>query len=254
MNEKSERNWWEFYGVRYAQGTVVGAMIIFFLFSQNEILKKLLFIPERPEDFGIPHLILLTVYGLAYCYISSAPILVMHAGRGLLYKSKTNVNPWKGYRLRVLIFIGLAVFIFGAGFCLSDDILSLAQMLSGLVMFTLFMMQVSILYSVFISSWEETFDYYALIVKKRNQEGAGGYVESYKHIREHGNSFLIVVFQFFLALPIFLFVSQVGSTGGDAIRNLVIIIIIWIIPAATIWFFGNKLENNLQYFEDADKR
>lgn len=86
MNEQNDSHWWEFYGVRYAQGTVVGAMIVFFLFSQNEALKKLLFLPADPKDFGMPHLILLAVYGLAYCYIASAPILIMHAGRGCYSK------------------------------------------------------------------------------------------------------------------------------------------------------------------------
>ena len=42
MNKQNDSHWWEFYGVRYAQGTVVGAMIVFFLFTQNETLKATL--------------------------------------------------------------------------------------------------------------------------------------------------------------------------------------------------------------------
>lgn len=102
MNGQNDSHWWEFYGVRYAQGTVVGALIVFFLFSQNESLKKILFIPSDPKDFGMPHLILLAIYGLAYCYIAIAPILIMHAGRGLMFKSPTNPTPNDGIVSRVL--------------------------------------------------------------------------------------------------------------------------------------------------------
>lgn len=246
MNEQNDGHWWEFYGVRYAQGTVVGAMIVFFLFSQNEALRKILFIPSDPKDFGMPHLILLAVYGLAYCYIASAPILIMHAGRGLIFESPTNTNIYDGITKRML-------------FTLLPPILSVAyyinieneyNILSCLALFIYAMLisfQLTILYSIFNGSWKKTIDYYLIIVKKRNRHKASGYIESYKHIREHGNSFLIVAFQFFLACPIFMFVSQPEISNESAIRHLLLIILIWIIPAAIIWLFGNKLENHLQH-------
>ncbi|MDY0095888.1 MAG: hypothetical protein RBT80_24595 [Candidatus Vecturithrix sp.] len=245
MNEQNDSHWWEFYGVRYAQGTVVGAMIVFFLFSQNEALKKLLFLPTDPKDFGMPHLILLAVYGLAYCYIASAPILIMHAGRGLLFKSLTNVYPYRGIMLRVLWVLAPSLLASAIYFFINTP----HKTIESLVVFMfvmLIMLQVQIVFSIFRTSWQETIDYYLVIVKKRNEHKDSGYVESYKHIREHGNSFLIVAFQFFLALPIFMFVSQPTIASEDAIRHLLVIVLLWVLPAATIWFFGNKLENNLQ--------
>ncbi len=245
MNEQNDSHWWEFYGVRYAQGAVVGAMIIFFLFSQNEALKKLLFLPSDPKDFGMPHLILLAVYGLAYCYIASAPILIMHAGRGLLFKSQTNLNPNNGLMSRVLWVLAPS-FLSSAIYCINANTNKTIGSLAVFMFVMLVMFQIQILWSIFRASWPETIDYYLAIVEKRNKHKDSGYVESYKHIREHGNSFLIVAFQFFLAFPIFIFVSQSAIASEDAIRHLLIIVIVWVLPAATIWFFGNKLENNLQ--------
>lgn len=245
MNEQNDSHWWEFYGVRYAQGTVVGAMIVFFLFSQNEALKKLLFLPAEPKDFGMPHLILLAVYGLAYCYIASAPILIMHAGRGLLFKSKTNLNPNRGLMPRVLWVLAPSFFASAIYFIINTPHKTI-ESLAVFMFVMLIMLQVQIVGSIFRTSWQETINYYLAIVEKRNEHKDSGYVESYKHIREHGNSFLIVAFQFFLAFPIFMFVSQPTIASEDAIRHLLIIVLVWVLPAATIWFFGNKLENNLQ--------
>lgn len=245
MNEQNDSHWWEFYGVRYAQGTVVGAMIVFFLFSQNEALKKLLFLPTDPKDFGMPHLILLAVYGLAYCYIASAPILIMHAGRGLLFKSQTNLNPNRGRMSRVLWVLAPS-FLASAIYFVINTPHKTIESLAVFMFVMLIMLQVQIVWSIFRTSWQETINYYLAIVEKRSEHKDSGYVESYKHIREHGNSFLIVAFQFFLAFPIFMFVSQPTIASEDAIRHLLIIVLAWVLPAATIWFFGNKLENNLQ--------
>jgi hypothetical protein len=245
MNEQNDSHWWEFYGVRYAQGMVVGAMIVFFLFSQNDALKKLLFLPADPKDFGMPHLILLAVYGLAYCYIASAPILIMHAGRGLLFQSPTNKTPNDGIISRILWVIVPSVLITTI-YCITT---TTNIVIGGLAVFLyalLVIFQVRILLSIFRTSWQQTIDYYLVIVNKRNENIDSGYVESYKHLREHGNSFLIVAFQFFLAFPIFIFVSQPTIAREDSIRHLIMIVLVWVLPAATIWLFGNKLENNLQ--------
>lgn len=245
MNETNDSHWWEFYGVRYAQGTVVGAMIIFFLFSQNEALKKLLFIPLDPKDFGMPHLILLAVYGLSYCYIASAPILILHAGRGLLFKSPTNPDPCGGALSRAL-WVFLPSMLIAAIYCINADANKAMGSLAIFLYAMLVLLQIQVLRSIFSTSWQKTINYYLAIVKKRKQHKDSGYIESYKHIREHGNSFLIVAFQFFLAFPIFVFVAQPSIASEDSIRYLLTIVFIWVLPAATIWAFGNKLENNLQ--------
>jgi membrane protein YdbS with pleckstrin-like domain len=245
MNNKKDSHWWEFYGVRYAQGTVVGALIIFFLFSQSPALKGILFIPSEAKDFGTPHLILLAIYGLAYCYIASAPILIMHAARGLLFISATNPDPNRWRKTRIAIMV-ISSIIISACFYISSEKNKVLSFGAIFIYSMLVIFQAILLLEVFKLFWKETHDYYLAIIKKRTEERYSEYVESYKHIREHGNSFLIVAFQFFLAAPIFIFVSSPNIPSEEAVRNLVLIVIIWILPASTIWFFGNKLENKLQ--------
>lgn len=243
-NVSQESNWWEFYGVRYAQGTVVGALITFFLFSQSPALSHLLLMPAENKDFGMPHLILLAAYGLTYCYISSAPILILHAGRGLIFKTISNPTPSKNslYRIAAWLILSILPVIF---VCAASSDINAVEV-GGLWAYTaIISFEIITLASIFHFKWNETKNYYLRTIDKRKKLGECGYVESYKHIREHGNSFLIVFFEFMLAAPIFLFVSQPEIDKEEAIRHLCLLIFPWIIPAATIWMFGNKLESNL---------
>lgn len=245
MSSASEGHWWEFYAVRYAQGTVVGAMIVYFLFSQNENLKRMLFLPQEPKDFGMAHLILLAVYGLTYCYIASAPILVMHAGRGFLFKSKINPFPYKGMICRLAVLSGLS---FGVPVCiLAFWDLTFAQVLALFVYVVVIVIQLIVLVYVLGAKWGVAIEYFQRIVDKRGNSGYAGYVESYRHLREHGNSFLIVVFQVFLAFPIYVFVCAWG--GGDpfdSVRHLFLLVLVWVTPGAFVWLYATKIENHLQ--------
>ncbi len=242
MSEKSG-SWWDFYGVRYAQGAVVGAMLVFMLFSQNSTLKKLLFIPEDPADFGAPHLILLAVYGLAYCYIASAPILIMHAARGLQFASAINLTPSAGWRRRVLAILGPTLASTGVYATLVST--NLERCIAVALFASLVSFQFLLIFEILKVSWDCTIKYYEKIIEKRAILGNAEFVESYKHIREHGNSFLIVLFQFFLAYPVFMLVVLEGRPER-VISSLITLVVIWILPASFIWLFGNKLENHLQ--------
>lgn len=242
MSEKNG-NWWEFYGVRYAQGAVVGALLVFLIFSQNETLKKILILPAENKDFGVPHLILLAVYGLVYCYIASAPILIMHAARGLLFKSSINPNPSKGWISRLFTILGPSVAIVLFYWLNFDGDFSKCAAIFLFCLLVLF--QFRLIYEVFYKSWPVTISYYKSIIGKRAIGANLEFVESYKHIREHGNSFLIVIFQFLLAVPLFMIVG-LAKTPESTISNLMTLVILWIFPGSFIWMFGNKLENYLQ--------
>ena len=60
---------------------MVGAFIVYAIFSNSSYLNGYLKLPADNKDFNGAHLALLATYGLAFSYISSAPILVMHACR-----------------------------------------------------------------------------------------------------------------------------------------------------------------------------
>jgi hypothetical protein len=140
--------WWELYIVRYAIGTVVGAMCVYFILHtlgpeakqlwlmQPDITKQHIDVlvencrqeshqacivqAQFTQDlygFNIAQLILLGIYGLAYTYIASAPVLVIHAIRRMFLANKIKhegnkqtVKP--SLVLGLLIFIGSLLVIF----------------------------------------------------------------------------------------------------------------------------------------------
>lgn len=192
------------------------------------------------------HLTLLAAYGLAYCYIASAPILIMHAARMYLWSKKTT---WiRTISLIILSFAVGAIYYFTIpsqnGFEPYHKILALVVFLLAILF------QTSLLINIFHNSAELPIEYYRALIDSREQKKTRPFVESYRHLREHGNSFLVVFFEFILGFVISGFTSaekvvDTSLLSENAIRNLFLIIFLWILPASWIWFFGNKLEHSL---------
>src|SRR3546814_1186877 len=81
--------WLEFYSFRYATGSVVGVLVFFFICLINPAMTPLLFGAENGV-IDWPRIALFAAYGLAYCYISSAPMLVFHSSRYMLDLSRVS--------------------------------------------------------------------------------------------------------------------------------------------------------------------
>ncbi len=85
---KKPSRWWEFYFVRYFVGTVIGfAIVVFLLFEPTSPFHGSNFLDTATiKDLTAANILLLSGVGLAFCYISSAPILVFHALRSAYVK------------------------------------------------------------------------------------------------------------------------------------------------------------------------
>jgi len=119
---------WNYYFLRYFVGTVVGAVIVYFLvnngiFSGHDLFNFDQLSFDLPKSIEGKDVTLFLVLGLAYCYIASAPGTVFHAARGLFWEENpkdTNLKPrpilWK--TILKSAFVGfLAVAFIGWIFC-----------------------------------------------------------------------------------------------------------------------------------------
>jgi hypothetical protein len=95
---------------------------------------------------------------------------------------------------------------------------------------------------------KELLQFYRKLAGKR-EAAKGGLVESYKHLREHGNSFSIVVLEIVLAIILFTagnFEATVGgavaATKDTYVMPYIGIILVWILPAALVWLVGTLFE------------
>lgn len=90
-----------------------------------------------------------------------------------------------------------------------------------------------------VKKFEHIFDFYKSLAKDRAKESDNRrqYIESYRHLREHGNAFLILFCELVLGCALFVSVS---------LSEALIVVIIWIVPTLPIWFLGAFLESKVK--------
>lgn len=241
--ESESSRWWEFYAVRYAMGTVVGGVVFFFLCMSNSVLKPLLFGADSGTIDGT-RLALFAAYGLAYCYIASAPILVFHVGRYMIEVRRPGSTSWM--RLPIVFTVPTAItaaFYFANP---SQGEMRLFYTSVAALAALLFWLECIVIGYTFFHS-KQMFAFYQKLANKRSN-AKGGITDSYKHMREHGNSFAIVVFEVALAVLLYA-VGGLASMPGSVLlyRNSVLLphvaaILVWVLPAALVWVVGTLFE------------
>lgn len=227
----NDGRWWEFYFVRYFVGTVVGAAIVLYLNTPETSSLSNLIIPGVSDvgQLDAQRLSLLAALGLAYCYISSAPVLVLHATRGVFLAKETTAFSWFFYGSLALV--GAMAF----GFYFYQAIPNTTAILSVVMLAIILCLQLVPLGFSIYKEGERTHSYYTCLTKARSQdtEETRQYIESYKHLREHGNAFFILLFE--LALGVIL-------AAVPKVNIAFIVLLLWIIPATLVWLVGTILE------------
>lgn len=227
----SSDRWWEFYFVRYFVGSVIGGAIVFYLNSKAGSALTGAIIPNVDDISKLDaHLVLmLAAMGLAFCYLASAPVLVLHATRSVFLTANT-----KTFGRSLLYAFALALVLSTLVYWRLEnpDVgIFFAVLLLSLVL----CFQLVPIYFALQAEGDITHAYYKTLTKARSNPTTDAieYVESYKHLREHGNAFFIVFFEVVLG-----FLLWAVPQGNYAI----LVLFLWIIPAVLVWFVGSILE------------
>ncbi|MUJ39709.1 hypothetical protein [Aliivibrio fischeri] len=231
-------NWWEFYFVRYFIGSILGALIIVSIAlhpdsGMSVILTKYInFNALEIKDITIPFLLSLLFLGTAFCYIASAPILVLHTMR---YRFNFTQRAGASFKDKIIFTCLFLVFYCAIWYFLDLDYVS--GMMSLPAFFVIYVQ--FYLVSVIFQHNEKFFDYYKNLVKARAKESLSRseYIETYRHLREHGNAFLILLCEAGLGLALF---------SCSSINELILITIFWLVPTLPVWFLATYLESNLK--------
>ena len=252
--------WWEFYFVRYAMGTVIGGAIVSALMHVDCHLQTLLSW-NLTDLHDTARVMVLGGYGLVYCYVSSIPILVLHATRSLLPLRSTVYEPrtiGRWLQDNSLIFIVMFLWLVTVGaVALPLQLLDSKNIDSTVahIGFWLFLGLMDIpllLIIVAIINRHRCYAFYKALARSRaRQADAGELITSYRHLREHGNSILIVALEGVLGLV--LFCAYLASKSLDRTNaHLVlppqfylygVIAILWILPGALVWVFATLIEH-----------
>lgn len=225
----NENRWWELYFIRYFVGAVVGGAIILYLNVQAPLDNLIMPGVKDVAQLSAQQLSILAALGLAFCYIASAPILVLHATRAVFLAQNTKLHSWLVGGAAVLATILSVTY-----YCL-QPIPNNRVAVAIFLLVTIMLVQVAQLSLSFLKKGEFVHTYYEKLTKARSRSGEGvrQYMESYKHLREHGNAFLILIFEVTLGIIL-------ASVPNPSYAFLVLLL--WISPAAMIWVLGTVLE------------
>lgn len=107
-----------------------------------------------------------------------------------------------------------------------------------------------ILIGMTVNHSRSLFRYYNRLSYKRSR-CKGDFVESYRHLREHGNAFFILLTEIILGAILF-HSGQIPGAHAEAAQSqsmiYVIVIVFWIAPAVSVWIIGTHLER--QFVDD----
>lgn len=227
--------WWENYAVRYFVGTIIGAgaVLMFNEYSASPLKGALFPALSNFKDAGAQHLVVLGALGLAYCYIASAPMLTLHSLRGEITVGSKKPFTW---------FSVIFVFLFAALFSGAHVIVSVGlwswQSLALAFASLVLAFQLSLLFTAATNRFERIFAYYLKLCTSRSSEArqVREYVESYRHMREHGNAFFIVLLELGLAMT---------AIAVPSLALLAALVVLWVLPASAAWLIGTVLESRL---------
>lgn len=258
---KSGARWWELYAVRYAMATLVGAVVFYILCSSSSSLKPL---TTRWEYLG--------GVGLVYCYLASAPILVLHSGRFTLR--------WNGFkRLRwgfvppiVSLLAGVAVWLFLPRPTM-DFLAYFVYLVAVVIGVFVFCLQVVIVGRVLHDS-DALWTFYKGLSERRAHLDTGEIVDSYRQLREHGNSLFIVFLEIVLgvilvgtsfvvggrqAVPSHMSAAtpSIAAAAPDTIVldsrfiPLLVILALWTLPGVLVWYVATVFERKFSEQPDS---
>ena len=255
------KRWWEYYLVRYFMPSIAGVAIVLWLGNiAGEGFQRLLLLPTTSE-INAPRVILLLLYGNLFCYVASYPILSFHATRVLEFKNSTwpHSHLWNGY--------------------IATTALSLAVVFSSLflpngcrywcalsITFAFSVCQVArICMSKSNKYGSPAYGYACTLAKRRglqketqtealinNKQGSMQWgrdlMETYRHMREHGNSGFIFLLELILAGLAYCIVDNELSKYHK-ISAVGILFAFWTFPAALVHMLAQHLERRFSHYD-----
>ena len=232
---KNSSRWWEYYVVRYFIGTIVGAgAILMFNEESASPLKGALFPAISSfKDAGIHHLLVLIALGLAYCYIASAPILTIHSLRAQIeFDGKRCLSSSSAWLVAFFTVLIASAYLF-----LSLPLLSW-RFFAIIFVCLILALQLTLFVEAKRNGFDKITSYYWSLSTARASASpqVQEYVESYRHLREHGNAFAIIIFELGFAM---------AAIAVPSLSMLAILLLLWVIPAAAVWMVGTILEMKL---------
>lgn len=283
--ESVSGRWWENYLVRYFMPSIAGIGIVAWLVAVAPAdLRETLFFGKGPASLDAPTLTLLVLYGNLYCYVASYPILCFHATRVSDFRQYAwHPRLSDGYISAALFGLGTVV----ASLTLNGVtrvVVSflLAAAFVGIQLYRIWeSLQMPNIQgykkrpSPLIYAYLVTLAMRRGIVTKKTTTttpAAGTnsdtddepdpqqtveeesrwqreFIDSYRHMREHGNSGFIFGLEIILAATCYGIVRLPNLSGPEVLSVLGALFALWSVPAVFVHLLGQHLERRYSIFD-----
>ncbi len=260
MSDASSR-WWEFYLPRYFMPCIAGVAIFSWLITLDGVeIRPILFFIEDNKNLKLntASLILLFLYGSLFCYIASLPALVWHVTRFLEFKYKKFNIIWNVFWMSIISIIVFLIMALVVSSLLKQVIFKDFYFYPSILIALLFtILQFVRLFTSMGISTPSYYENVRNISTKRALtecvEWRKEAIETYKHMREHGNSGTIFLLEIILGLLCYFVLKapSLSNTGHDQLSRIAILFFIWSMPAIGVYYLGHYTEN--QFSEDGTK-
>ncbi len=283
----SSYRWWENYLVRYFMPSIAGVAIVSWLTNiAGKEFQQILFFGATQGELSPPILTLLILYGNLFCYIASYPILGFHVTRVIDHSDSTWHPSWKdGYLVSlvtgILFFIvstivsvkyrlGLCiiVIIVYAGIQLwrvkdsleRKEIRGLKAETSNVygLAYALAKRRGIIEKTITSSSPAVPFDENEFYQEEKKEQEVSCWqkeiVDTYRHMREHGNSAFIFFLELVLSSICYIVISDHSLSAHKQVSIIGCLFAIWAIPAVSIHLLGQVMERRFSLFDRKIKK
>ena len=238
LGTRASGRWWEYYALRYFVGTVIGGIVILYLatFPDSPFASLGIISVSDLKGLEIKQLTALGALGFAYCYVASTPMLLVHSLRGQLALNPIRFD-WRFWGITIPV---LAIVHILAALRLKIDFLTY-RWFGALVLTGIVGIQFAMIIRAHLNRFARIKTFYLALARARGHgDSVAEYVESYRHLREHGNSVAIILLE--LALALVLVSAQKPNIS-------VILLAAWLAPSAYSWLIGSILEADTDWRE-----
>ena len=287
-NENGAYRWWENYLVRYLMPSIAGAAIVNWLVaSAHPDIRQLLLLEVGSQGVQAPTLALLFLYGNLFCYVSSYPILGFHVTRVIDFEHGVwRHSLWDGY-VSTLLLACVALFLstLTDGNSCADKFLPFAAVLAfdGLQLYRIKLALSPVHMDGVDGPVSRLFAYAHTLSRRRgvveelrvtkqlskDQEDRDTrdrfdeetewqkrsiwrreFVDTYRHMREHGNSAFIFVLELTLAATSYVVLKTHNTDAAPVQLSLLAILLgLWAMPAIFIHFVGQHIERRFSWYD-----
>jgi hypothetical protein len=262
--------------------SIAGIAIILWISTvAGDEFRALILIPRDVSDLNTLNLILLFLYANLFCYVASYPILGFHATRVLDFDNNLWPSKWwsDGYIWSLI----LGVLSFAVALNAGSNISFIAAYV--LVSAYVFGQLIRIFYGLrnrrkYSGLKEKASPVYAYAYslarrrsmveevtqtqsqndksdsnsekgteRTRTNRWRPEFMDTYRHMREHGNSAYIFFLELSLAALVYAVVSPPGKSALYQLSAIGVLFAVWALPAVVVHLLGQDLERRFSQYE-----